>query len=165
MQQRYDGPSRWSFLTEVKRHAGGRTILGSGDLFSAQDCLDMVRETGVDGVTVARGAIGNPWIFQQARALADGRPLPPPPTLHEQREVVREHYRLAEELYGHERCGRLMRKFGIKYSALHPQYQQVRIAFVRAGSLDDWNAVLDRWYADDLPGQYPPREVHCGQEE
>ncbi|MBL9123092.1 MAG: tRNA-dihydrouridine synthase family protein, partial [Planctomycetaceae bacterium] len=85
VQQRYIGPSRWEFLREVKRHAGDRVVLGSGDLFTAQACLDMLRETGVDGVTVARGAIGNPWIFAQARALASGQPLPAPPTVHEQR--------------------------------------------------------------------------------
>ena len=73
VRQRYVGPSQWAFLAEVKRHAGSRTMLGSGDLFSAAACLEMMRQTGVDGVTVARGAIGNPWIFQQARELAAGR--------------------------------------------------------------------------------------------
>ena len=81
VQQRYVGRSSWDFLKEVKRHVGERVILGSGDLFSAQDCLDMIQQTGVDGVTVARGAIGNPWIFQQAHALLNGEPLPPAPLL------------------------------------------------------------------------------------
>jgi nifR3 family TIM-barrel protein len=66
--QRYVGPSRWEFLREVKLHAGSRTVLGSGDLFTPAACLDMIRQTGVDGVTAARGAIGNPWIFGQCRA-------------------------------------------------------------------------------------------------
>ena len=89
MVQRYVGPSRWEFLAEVKRHVGpSRTILGSGDLFAAEDCLEMIRRTGVDGVTIARGAIGNPWIFSQCQALANGRPLPPPPSLFEQRDVM-----------------------------------------------------------------------------
>ena len=100
VEQRYIGPSRWEFLREVKQHAGTRVVLGSGDLFTPQACLDMIRETGVDGVTAARGAIGNPWIFAQARALAAGLPLPDAPTVHEQRDVIAEHYRLAEELYG-----------------------------------------------------------------
>ena len=70
VEQRYVGPSRWEFLREVKQHAGTRTVLGSGDLFTAEDCLAMMRETGVDGVTAARGAIGNPWIFSQTHAAA-----------------------------------------------------------------------------------------------
>jgi nifR3 family TIM-barrel protein len=162
VEQRYIGPSRWEFLREVKEHVGGRTILGSGDLFSAQDCLDMIAQTGVDGVTLARGAIGNPWIFAQAKALSRGEPLPPPPSLYQQRDVLREHYRLSEELYG-DRCGPLMRKFGIKYAFLHPAAEEVRRAMIAVRCRDDWEKVLARHYADDLPGRYPGREAHLSQ--
>lgn len=160
VRQRYVGPSRWEFLREVKRHVGTRTILGSGDLFTAQDCLNMLRETGVDGVTVARGAIGNPWIFAWTRALARGKPLPSPPSLHEQRDLIREHYGLVEGLYGADRCCALMRKFCIKYAALHPRYEHVRTAFVTARNRGEWEAVLTEWYSDDLPGTYPDVAIH-----
>ena len=163
VEQRYVGPSRWAFLEEVKKHVGSHTVLGSGDLFSAEDCLAMLRQTGVDGVTVARGAIGNPWIFQQAIVLANGNPLPPPPSLHVQREVIREHYQMAEKLYGSEKCGSLMRKFGIKYSVSHPNHEQVREAYVKVRQKSDWEDVLNRWYAQDLPGQYPGYETHKAQ--
>ena len=159
VKQRYIGPSRWEFLAEVKRAVGEHTILGSGDLFTPQDCFDMMEQTGIDGVTVARGAIGNPWIFQQTRALAEGLPMPAPPTVHEQREVIREHFRLAEQVYG-ERCGPQMRKFGIKYSALHPLTMEVRSAFVKVRCREDWEAVFDQWYADDGPGKYPDPSIH-----
>ena len=155
VSQKYIGPSRWEFLRELKQHAGERTVLGSGDLFNAQACLDMIRYTGVDGVTVARGAIGNPWVFQQVAALAAGEPLPDPPSLHAQRDVIAEHYRLAEELYGAERCMPSMRKFAIKYSQLHPRYLEVRTDFVRVKEPGEWRNVLERWYAEDLPGVHP----------
>jgi nifR3 family TIM-barrel protein len=155
VHQRYDGPSRWEFLREVKAHAGERVVLGSGDLFSAQACLDMIRFTGLDGVTVARGAIGNPWIFSQARALAAGLALPDPPSLHEQRAVICEHYRLAEELYGVERCLPDMRKFAIKYSQLHPQHEQVRADFCTVRHAGGWRNVLEKWYSADAPGVHP----------
>ena len=164
VQQRYIGPSRWEALAEIKRHVGDRVILGSGDLFSAQDCLDMMRQTGVDGVTVARGAIGNPWIFSQVRALAAGKPLPPPPSIREQADVIREHYSLSEQLYG-ERCGALMRKFGIKYSALHPKSAAVRDGFVKVRCRNDWETVLQRWYSVDGPGRYPTADLHRSQGE
>jgi nifR3 family TIM-barrel protein len=166
VQQRYVGPSRWSFLREVKLHAGRRTVLGSGDLFTPHDCLDMLAQTKVDGVTVARGAIGNPWIFAQARRLAAGLPQGDPPRLHEQRAVIREHYRLAAGVFPDAVCGRQMRKFGIKYSRLHPQPLAVRDAFIAVRDNADWEAVLDRWYAEDLPGRHPGPEdvdeVECG---
>ena len=154
VRQRYEGLSSRPFLAEVKSHAGSRTVLGSGDLFSAGDCLDMLRETGVDGVAVARGAIGNPWIFEQARALAEGVVLPPP-GLHAQRAVIAAHYRLSEEIYGPRRACQVMRKFGIKYARLHPASLAVRDAFVAVTGPADWQAVLARWYAEDLPGVAP----------
>lgn len=163
VEQRYIGPSRWEFLKEVKRHLGDRILLGSGDLFTPADCLRMIEETGVDGVTVARGAIGNPWIFEQTRALAAGKPLPDPPSLHQQRDVIWEHYLLAEAVYGEERVAKLMRKFGIKYSILHPDFEQVRAEFVRVKNREQWRAVLDRWYTDDRPGVHPDGRMHKAQ--
>ena len=164
VRQRYEGSSSRDFLRDVKRHAGNRTVLGSGDLFTAADCLSLLRETGVDGVSVARGAIGNPWIFQQVRALAAGVVLPPP-RVFQQRDVIAEHYRLAEEIYGPERSCRVMRKFGIKYARLHPQSQAVRDAFVAVTQPPHWRAVLEKWYAEDLPGvaePMPPVESYYG---
>src|SRR5262245_18658125 len=158
VKQRYDGPSRWEFLRELKQSAGERVVLGSGDLFNAQACLDMIRYTGVDGVTVARGAIGNPWIFSQVRALAAGRTLPDPPTLHEQRDVICEHYRLAEELYGAERCLPDMRKFAIKYARLHPNHAEVRADLCSVHEPGGWRDVVAKWYSVDGPGVHPPVE-------
>ena len=162
VKQKYIGPSRWSFLKEVKRHVGDHVILGSGDLFTPESCLQMMEETGVNGVTVARGAIGNPWIFEQARALAAGNPKPEPPSLFRQRDVIRQHYELAEELY-QDRAGPIMRKFGIKYSALHPQHPEVRQAFTRVKNREQWEDVLNHWYRNDLEGVYPDGRLHKAQ--
>jgi tRNA-dihydrouridine synthase len=125
----------------------------------------MMLETGVDGVTVARGCIGNPWIFSQARAIFDGKPLPEPPSVHEQRRVMLEHFQLAEQLYGPERTGIPMRKFGIKYSASHPQGLEVRDQFARVKNFEQWKEVLDRYYAEDLPGVYPSRSLYEQEQE
>lgn len=166
VKQRYIGPSRWEFLTDVKQHVGERIkILGSGDLFSAQDCMRMISQTGIDGVTVARGAIGNPWIFQQAAALADGKPLPPPPRLHQQAAVMREHYTLCEETYGLDRAPVVMRKFCIKYSQCHPQHDDVRPSLVKMRSREDFEQALDEHYSEDAAGRYLPPEVHKSQKE
>jgi tRNA-dihydrouridine synthase B len=143
VRQRYEGISSREFLREVKQHAGSKTVIGSGDLFTAQNCLDLMSETGVDAVSIARGAIGNPWIFKQVRALSEGRVLPPP-SLLEQREVVAEHYRLAEEIYGPTHACRIMRKFGIKYAQLHPHFQEVRAAFIAVKQPGQWQQMLRR---------------------
>lgn len=145
VRQRYEGRSSWEFLQEVKRHAGSRVVLGSGDLFTPQDCLDMLATTGVDGVTVARGAIGNPWIFGQIRDLVAGQPVVAP-DLCQQREVIEEHYRLAELTYGPRHVCDHMRKFGILYSRLHPRAIEVRDSFVTVRNRQQWEAVLKQWY-------------------
>lgn len=164
VEQKYMGNSRWEFLREVKQHVGpDRTILGSGDLFTPQSTLEMIRETGVDGVSVARGAIGNPWIFRQARRLAAEGVLEAPPSTAEQRETILQHLELAERLYGGQRASTLMRKFGIKYAASHPDFEQVRTGFATARSLPEWRAVLERWYAEDRPGVFPDGRQHRAQ--
>jgi len=143
--QKYHGPSNWDFLREVKAHAGSHTILGSGDLFTARACLDMLAHTGVDGVSVARGAIGNPWIFGQARALAAGLPLPVP-GLGEQRRVMEWQLELCLESGTAAKAHATMRMFAIKFARMHPEHEAVRSAFATTHGLDEWRAVLDRWY-------------------
>ena len=146
VRQRYVGPSDWSFLTRVKRHVGDRVVLGSGDLFCAEDVVRMIDRTGVDGVALARGCIGNPWIFRDCRALLAGLPAPAAPTVPEQGETIAQHLAWSIEIHGERRACRIMRKFGIKYSELHPHWIQVRNAFVRTRSRQDWQAILARWY-------------------
>ncbi len=161
VKQRYNGPSRWEFLTDVKQYVGDRLkILGSGDLFSAADCMRMLEQTGIDGVTVARGAIGNPWIFTQAAALANGDPLPPPPTLHEQARVIQEHVDLCERTYTPERALLLMRKHCIKYSQSHPNHEAVRHELARVRERAEFDAALQRHYGTDGPGRYVPEDYH-----
>ncbi len=144
--QRYQGPSKWTFIAKIKRHVGDRTLLGSGDLFCAEDCIRMIRETGVDGVTIARGCIGNPWIFEECRALWRGESLPPPPSITQQREAIAGHWADMVEVHGAPRAARIMRKFGIKYAELHPLGLQVRDAFIAVKTPDDLGCLLDIWY-------------------
>jgi tRNA-dihydrouridine synthase len=102
VKQKYIGPSRWEFLTKVKQQVGDFTLLGSGDLFSAYDVVDMMNETGVDGATVARGCIGNPFMFQQIRDLLDGK-IPQRATCAQQRAAIYRHWELAVPFYRDER--------------------------------------------------------------
>jgi tRNA-dihydrouridine synthase B len=157
VEQKYVGPSRWAFLADLKRRYPDRTILGSGDLFTAGDVVRMLAETGVDCAWVARGAIGNPWVFDHARRLlADPAAAIDPPTVGAQRDALEEHFGIAMQIHGEQLAGRRMRKMGIKYSRFHPQGDAVKRDFIAVHSLRDWTAVLDRWYADaDTPGVWP----------
>ena len=142
--QRYEGPARWDIITEAKAKYPKLAVFGSGDLFTAEDCLRMLRETGCDGVTIARGAIENPWIFRECLAVWQGEPKPPPPTLQEQGERLDWQYRLAIQQYGPERARRQMRKFGMKRAHLHPESSEVHQSFVSLSCPEDWQKVYDR---------------------
>jgi nifR3 family TIM-barrel protein len=154
VRQRYVGPSDWAFLKRVKQHVGERTIIGSGDLFTAEDCRRMLAETGVNGCSIARGAVGNPFIFREVRELLAGRPLPPPPSISEQRQAIERHLQLLRELYGEEDARRCFVKFGVRYSELHPCSQEVKMAFIAADDAGAWQALLARWYGAEEA--YPP---------
>ena len=154
MHQKYVGPSNWEFLKRVKQHAGQKTVIGSGDLFSPQACIDMLRVTQVDGLSIARGAIGNPWIFQQTADLLNGRQISPP-DVEEQRNVITEHFEIASTFYGEKKVCNTMRKFGIFYSELHPQRKAVRDAFIAVKNREQWLQVLKQWYSENAPGIFP----------
>jgi nifR3 family TIM-barrel protein len=181
VEQKYLGQSRWNFLRDVKRRWPEKTILGSGDVFTAEDVVRMLSETGVDIVWIARGAIGNPWIFQHAAALLKAKdeggrmkdekeanssvhpssfiphPSAPilPPSIHEQRDALAEHFSIAMQIHGEQLAGRRMRKMGIKYSRFHPRGEDVKKEFINVRSLRDWTAVLDKHYTIDAPGVWP----------
>jgi len=146
VDQKYRGPADWAFLARVKREFPDRTIIGSGDVHTAADALRMLEQTGVDGVMAARGAIGNPWIFQQARDIAAGRE-PRAPGIDEQRELISRHFRLACDLDGPKRGLKIIRNFGIYYARRHPRPAQVRAAVIKVRSERDWQEWMDAFYS------------------
>lgn len=143
--QRYLGPSRWEVLADLVRRRPGRLIFGSGDVWTAEDIFLMLEHCGVAAVSVARGCIGNPWIFRQARDLMAGR-TPRPPMLAEQRRALLEHFELAVVLHGEARASRQMRKFGIRFAEHHPAAEEVRREFIACDSTAAWHEVVARRY-------------------
>jgi tRNA-dihydrouridine synthase B len=92
-EQYYSGKADWTAIAEVKKRIS-IPVIGSGDIFSGEDANRMLAETGCDFVMIARGALGNPWIFADALALYEGRPLPPAPSLEEKLALIRKHLEL-----------------------------------------------------------------------
>jgi nifR3 family TIM-barrel protein len=100
--QLYSGTARWDEIAAVKA-ALEIPVIGNGDVKTAEDAYRMWRETGCDGIMIARGAFGNPWIFQQSRALLDGRAPRPAPSAAERFAVALRHARLQAEIQGDTR--------------------------------------------------------------
>ena len=85
--QMYAGRADWDIIREVKK-AVDIPVLANGDVFSAEDASHILRYTGCDGVMIGRGAFGNPWIFEQANALLEGKETPPLPPLAERIDLA-----------------------------------------------------------------------------
>ena len=77
-EQMYEPGIDRSVITAVK-NAVSIPVLGNGDIYTAADALSMMAETGCDGVMIARGAMGNPWVFSEICAALDGNSYTPPP--------------------------------------------------------------------------------------
>ena len=106
--QMFEGKADWSKITELKQNIG-IPVIGSGDLFSAPDIVAMLRQTGCDGVMVARGALGYPWIFREALEILAGHGTSCP-TPQERLATALRHMDLFVELAGERVAVLEMRK-------------------------------------------------------
>ena len=108
-EQFYEGKADWDVIGEVKT-AVSVPVIGNGDVMSGQDAIDMMERTGCDGVMMARGALGNPWIFRDATALWKGEELPEAPTDEERIKMLLKHLDLIIEDKGERIAVREIRK-------------------------------------------------------
>ena len=108
-EQYYSGKADWDVIRQVKE-AVSIPVIGNGDVFSGQDAMNLKKETGCDFVMIARGALGNPWIFREALALWNGQEVPPAPLLGEKAALILKHFDLLLEEKGEYAAVREMRK-------------------------------------------------------
>ena len=94
--QMYSGAARWEEIAAVVE-ALDIPVIGNGDIKTAEDAARLQRETGCAAVMIARGSFGQPWIFDQTRALLEGKPKPPAPPVEDRFAVAVEHARMAEQ--------------------------------------------------------------------
>ncbi len=94
--QMYTGLANWDEIARVKE-AVEIPVIGNGDIKTPHDALRMQRTTGCDAVMIARGSFGQPWIFNQARALIEGREMPATPGVEERFAVALSHARMVQE--------------------------------------------------------------------
>lgn len=105
----YSGSVDYGKIAEVKEVVR-IPVIGNGDIFDVDSCIRMFEETGVDFVMVARGALGNPWIFRELNAWWTGEKLPARPTREELKEMMHYHTELLLEYKGEKRATNEMKK-------------------------------------------------------
>lgn len=108
-EQYYSGKADWDIIRRVKE-AVSIPVIGNGDVTSAEKAVAMMQETGCDGVMIARGAQGNPWIFSELCAYEETGKIPVRPQLEEIRETMLRHARLQIRYKGDFTGIREMRK-------------------------------------------------------
>ncbi len=154
--QMYRGEARWPWLRRIKEE-GVKDIplIGNGDAFGPEQVKAMFDETGVDAVMIGRGAIGNPWVFRDARAFLETGEVPPPPTWAERVAVVAEHVQMKAEWLG-ERKGVLeMRRHYGGYFKGHRNASQLRQLLMQHEALDGVLEVLLNWRPEDAAPRVP----------
>ncbi|HMT33836.1 MAG TPA: tRNA dihydrouridine synthase DusB [Dermatophilaceae bacterium] len=158
--QHYSGQADWSAIARLKEALPDIPVLGNGDIWSADDALWMVAETGCDGVVVGRGCLGRPWLFADLSAAFAGRPERVQPTLGEVAATLARHAAYLVDFYGDERRGcRDIRKHIAWYLKGFPAGPTLRNQLALVGSLaalDELLAGLDPaapWPGADAEGQ------------
>lgn len=140
--QLYMPTADWSRLKDLKSHFQEKVIIGSGDLFCAQDGVRMLEETKVDAIMFARGAIGNPFVFEQAKAMMQGK-QPHEPTVQEKKEAIIEHLLGLVGFLGENAACREMRKHVCAYLKGIPNSAKVRQAATTALTVKAYEEALD----------------------
>ena len=107
VSQLFRGSADWSVITAVKK-AISIPVIGNGDILRPEDALDMIEKTGCDAVMIGRGAVSNPWIFQQVTAFLKNRPAPDI-HLEDRCRVILRYVKDAMAAYGETRAARMMR--------------------------------------------------------
>ncbi|MCS6710750.1 tRNA dihydrouridine synthase DusB [Brachybacterium sp. EF45031] len=155
--QHYSGDAQWEAIADLKQLITGIPVLGNGDIWSAEDALRMVEQTGCDGVVVGRGCQGRPWLFADLAAGFAGRPDRVQPSLGEVAAVVRRHAELLVDFFEDEGRGvRDLRKHVAWYFKGYPVGGRMRHRLATMESLAD----LDTKLAElDLDSPYPGEAV------
>jgi len=147
----FTGQANWMQLAEMK-NALSIPVLGSGDLFTPEDCLRMLRETGCDGIMVARGALGAPWIFRQVRELQETGRYTPVSTV-EQADIIEQHLHLFIEEMGEAVAVREIKKHIGWYAKGFAGASEIRRTANSARSLQDITSLTERMRSiPDTPG-------------
>ena len=144
--QMFGGQAEWEQI-RVLKEALSIPIIGSGDLFCAEDVKSMFEQTGCDAVMIGRGGYGNPWIISQALDLLAGRPVVQP-TPEERLAVSRNHFELSLETFGPQKTLGQMRKHLCWYVRGMENAAGFRAQINQTRTIDEMSSRLEDFFAD-----------------
>ncbi|OCA99959.1 tRNA dihydrouridine synthase DusB [Clostridium beijerinckii] len=146
-KQMYQGKADWDIIKRVKDSVS-IPVIGNGDVFSPEDAIRMKRTTNCDGIMIARGSQGNPWIFRQINNLLNGEVIQEVSD-NEKIEMCIRHYELAIKYDGEFKAIREMRKHASWYIKGLPRCTELKN---KINTINDSEKVIEalRKYQDEL---------------
>lgn len=159
-QQFYEGKADWGIIAEVKQ-AVKVPVFGNGDIFTVEDGLRMLEETGVDGLMIGRGADGNPWIFRELAAVLRGEEHPAAPSLQERLAQAAEHLDMLIDYKGEHISVKEMRRHISAYLKGLPHAAEFRGRFHKVDTREQFMELLAEYAA--CAAHYYEAEKHFAQ--
>ncbi len=149
--QKYKGDARWEWLKKLKNTPGLEIpIIGNGDVTSPELAKKMFDETGVDGVMIGRGAIGNPWIFEQTRHYLETEELLPEPTLEKKLNICAKQLRMSVEHQGERYGVIIMKKHYGQYLKGIRNAKKLRMELMKHDTMDPILEILLNFKEEDV---------------
>jgi tRNA-dihydrouridine synthase B len=145
-QDFFSGSADWDRISEIKPHLRRMPLIGNGDLNSVEAVLAALTRYDVDGVMIARAALNRPWLFRQVQAALRGEPIPPEPTLAEQRRLMLHHYELVCQRFGPGKGTVLMRKYACCYAQGRNGARQFRTQVSHASTPAEFREIVEQYF-------------------
>ena len=142
-EQYYSGKADWDIIRQVKE-AVRIPVIGNGDIFTPEDAGRMLKETGCDGIMVARGAKGNPWLFGRINHYLDTGQVLPGPSMAEIKAMILRHGRMLVRFKGEGVAMREMRGHMAWYTKGMPHSATLRNEINQVETLEGFIELLDR---------------------
>lgn len=150
-QDMFRGHANWEQIADIKPYLDNIPLIGNGDLDSAEKVVNVFRDFDIDGVMIARACLGRPWLFAQAAAALKGEPVPPDPTLEEQKECMLRHYDLVVDRFGESKGSQLMRKYACCYAQGRFGARHFRTHVAKVSSAEEFHAVVKEYFPTEKP--------------
>jgi tRNA-dihydrouridine synthase B len=148
----FRGAADWDEISRIKPYLVRIPLIGNGDLTTPQAVVEAFRRYDIDGVMIGRAALDRPWLFRQVQAALCGEPIPPDPSLAEQRELMLDHFRLVTERFGRQQGVVLMRKYACCYASGRPGARAFRANVGKVATPAEFFDVVERYFPrDDVP--------------